>query len=103
MPQVDLPITNPSGLHARPAVTFVKAAATFACDLRVTNLTRDASRSARAKSVLGVMGLGVSAGHIVRLHAEGADAEEALAELAALVAAGLEEAAARAVDDATPA
>lgn len=92
MAQAEIELRNPSGLHARPAATFVKAAAGFAADVRVTNLTRDPMKSASARSVIGVMGLGVARGHRVRLEAEGADAEVAVASLVELIAGGLGEA-----------
>jgi phosphotransferase system HPr (HPr) family protein len=88
---VTLEVHNPSGLHARPAALFVKAAAAFRSEVRLTNLSRDAERSASAKSLLGVLGLGVSCGHRLRIEAEGADAAEALDSLARLVADGLGE------------
>lgn len=88
---VILHIRNPSGLHARPAALFVKTAAGFRADLVLTNLTRDATRSASAKSMLGVLGLGVSHGHELRLEASGEDAEVALTALAQLVEDGLGE------------
>jgi phosphocarrier protein HPr len=91
MPDTTVVIRNPSGLHARPAATFVKAAAGFAADIRVTNLTRNADRSASAKSILGVMQLAVSQGHELRIEATGDDADAAVAELARLVASGLGE------------
>ena len=91
MARVTVVVSNPSGLHARPAATFVKAAAAFAADIRVTNLTRDPERGASAKSILGVLQLGVSRGHELRIEAEGDDADCAVRELAALVEAGLGE------------
>ncbi|MBA2266521.1 MAG: HPr family phosphocarrier protein [Chloroflexi bacterium] len=87
----EVEVRNPSGLHARPAATFVRASAAFTADVTVTNLTRDAARSASAKSVLGVMGLAVARGHRVRIAADGADADEAVTQLVALIAAGLGE------------
>lgn len=92
MPETTLTVRNPSGLHARPAATFVRAAAGFASEVQVTNLTRDPQRSASAKSVLGVMGLGVSSGHEIRLSADGPDADEALETLSRLVESGIGEA-----------
>ena len=92
MPETTLTVRNPSGLHARPAATFVRAAAGFTSEVQVTNLTRDPERSASAKSVLGVMGLGVSSGHEIRLSTDGPDADEALETLSRLVEAGLGEA-----------
>jgi phosphotransferase system HPr (HPr) family protein len=91
MAQAEIEVRNPSGLHARPAAEFVRAASGFTADVRVTNLTRDESRSASAKSVLGVMGLGVARGHRVRLDADGADADDAVATLVDLIAGGLGE------------
>jgi phosphotransferase system HPr (HPr) family protein len=91
MASAEIEVRNPSGLHARPAATFVRAAGGFASDVRVTNLTRDGSKSASAKSVLGVMALGVARGHRIRLDADGDDADAAVTALAQMVAAGLGE------------
>ncbi len=84
-------VRNPSGLHARPAATFVKAAAAFVSEIRITNMTRDGERSASAKSILGVMQLGVAQGHELRIEATGDDADLVIVELAELVASGLGE------------
>ncbi len=92
MAEVEVEVRNPSGLHARPAATFVRASSAFAADVMVTNLTRDGARAASAKSVLGVMGLAVARGHRIRIVADGADADEAVARLSELVAFGLGEA-----------
>jgi phosphotransferase system HPr (HPr) family protein len=89
--EAEVDVRNPSGLHARPAATFVRSAAAFAADVQVTNLSRDAARSASAKSVLGIMGLGVSRGHRIRIAATGADAVDAVARLTDLVSGGLGE------------
>lgn len=91
MPDVTLPVRNPSGLHARPAALFVKTAAGFSADVQVTNLTRNPDRSAAARSLLGVLALGVSAGHAIRISAEGDDADAAIATLTELVESGLGE------------
>jgi phosphotransferase system HPr (HPr) family protein len=91
MPEVTVELRNPSGLHARPAATFVKGAAGFEADIRVANLTRNAEKSASAKSMLAVLGLGVAKGHTIRISAEGGDADEALRTLREMVEAGLGE------------
>ncbi len=91
MAEREIDVRNPSGLHARPAATFVRAAGAFGADITVTNLTRNPDKSASAKSVLGVMGLGVSSGHRIRIAADGADADAAVEALVELVAAGLGE------------
>ncbi|NJD29441.1 MAG: HPr family phosphocarrier protein [Chloroflexi bacterium] len=95
---VELDIRNPSGLHARPAAVFVKAAAGFGSDIRVANLSTE-SPEVTAKSIIAVLGLGVQRGHRIRLRAEGADEADAMAALEGLVAAGLEEP----LDEAPPA
>lgn len=91
MAEAQVEVRNPSGLHARPAATFVKAAGGFSADIRVVNLTRNPEKSAAAKSVLGVLGLGVAKGHSIRVSAEGADADEAVRALVELVESGLGE------------
>jgi phosphotransferase system HPr (HPr) family protein len=91
MAEAEVEVHNPSGLHARPAATFVRAAASFSAEVAVTNLSRDAARSASAKSVLGVMGLAVASGHRIRIAATGTDADEAVTHLVDLVKAGLGE------------
>lgn len=91
MAEAEVEVRNPSGLHARPAATFVKAAGGFASAVEVLNLSRDAARAASAKSVLGVMGLGISRGHRILIRADGADAAEAVATLVELVGSGLGE------------
>lgn len=87
---IELDVRNPSGLHARPAAAFVKAAAGFRSDIRVANLTTG-SPEVNARSILAVLGLGVSPGHRIRLRAEGEDEADAARVLAGLVEAGLGE------------
>ena len=87
---IDVDVCNPSGLHARPAAAFVRAASAFRADVRVANLTTG-SAEVSAKSILGVLGLGVSPGHRIRVRAEGEDEADATQALADLVADGLGE------------
>lgn len=87
---VRLTVRNPSGLHARPAAMFVRGAGGFGSTIRITNATRGTG-PADAKSILAVLGLGVSAGHEIELTADGPDAEAAIAALQALVDGGLGE------------
>jgi phosphotransferase system HPr (HPr) family protein len=91
MHEAEVEVRNPSGLHARPAAMFVKAAGAFAADVRVANVSRDPAKEASAKSVIGVMGLAIARGNRIRLIATGADAEAAVAALVDLVASGLGE------------
>lgn len=88
---VELDVRNPSGLHARPAAVFVKAASGFGSEIRVANLTT-ASGDVSAKSIIAVLGLGVQRGHRIRLRCEGGDEHAAMKTLQGLVEAGLDEA-----------
>ncbi|RBI60619.1 HPr family phosphocarrier protein [halophilic archaeon] len=65
-----------AGLHARPASKFVQAANEF--DAVVTIAPADDGESVNAGSMLAVTGLNVEHGDVVRLVAEGEDAEKAL-------------------------
>lgn len=90
---IEIDVHNPSGLHARPAAVFVRAAAAIPADVRVANVTTG-SPEVNAKSILAVLGLGVSSGHRIRLRIDGGDESGALGSLAELVAGGLGEASA---------
>jgi phosphotransferase system HPr (HPr) family protein len=84
--EVVLTVEHPNGLHLRPAAQFVRAAARFASTITVTNLSRPSSPRVDAKSMFGVMQLGVAQGHRVEVRATGEDAPAALAALQQLVA-----------------
>lgn len=87
---LELDVRNPSGLHARPAAVFVRAACEFQSDIRVANVTTGRG-PVTAKSIIGVLGLGVQRGHTIRIDVEGADEGAAAESLRSLVDAGLEE------------
>lgn len=70
----DLVITNPHGLHARPAAAVVERARRF--DARV--VLEANGRRADARSITGLLGLGASSGHEVRIVARGSEAASAL-------------------------
>ena len=69
-------------LHARPAGAFVRQAARFGASIVVSAN----GKSANAKSILEVLGLGATGGTELALSASGEDAAEAVAGLAELVA-----------------
>lgn len=70
-------ITDPVGLHARPAANLARFAATCASAVRVKK--RDAEKDADAKSMLAVMTLGVRTGDVAVFSVEGdAEAEDAI-------------------------
>ena len=84
VPEFEIEVKHEAGLHLRPAALFVQTAARFKSDIQVRNITRN-SPLRNAKSALEVMMLGVSQGCRIAVHAEGPDAEEALAVLRRLV------------------
>ena len=81
MKQIECILNNHSGLHARPAAQFVQTAAAFAS--KVTILANQ--KTADAKSILAVMGMGLAKGAQMTVTAEGADEEACLAALQTLV------------------
>ena len=83
MIQQELEIINKLGLHARASAKFTQLAAKFKSDVW---LTRN-GRRINAKSIMGVMMLAAEYGSTIVLRALDPDAEQAVAALAALVAA----------------
>jgi phosphocarrier protein len=81
MPQLEIEIQNKLGLHARAAAKLTQTAGKFAADVW---LSRN-GRRVNAKSVLGVMMLAAGRGARIAIETHGADAEAALAAIAALV------------------
>lgn len=88
MLETTVTVTDPHGLHARPAALFVQTAARFHSRVQVSNLDRAPGRTVDARSMLGMTGLGVAHGHRILISAEGEDAETALATLRHLVESG---------------
>jgi phosphocarrier protein HPr len=74
-------IRNRSGMHARPAAEFVKAANRFRSEV----LVRKQDLEVSGKSILGVMMLAAEYGSEITIRAVGEDATEAVAQLVALV------------------
>ena len=70
-----------SGLHNRQATYFVQKANEFSCSIWLES----DNRKMNAKSLLGIMSLGIVTGATVTLSAMGADAEDAIAALEALL------------------
>lgn len=75
-------IVNKLGLHARAAAKLVTLAGKFNADVRV----RKDGREVSGKSIMGVMMLAAAQGSQITLIAEGDDSQQALDELAALIA-----------------
>ncbi len=83
----EIEVLNPEGLHARPATFFIHKANTFKSSIWVEN----GDRRANAKSLLGVLSLGIAKQTVINLIADGSDEEAAVNELAALIATGFAE------------
>ena len=80
-------LQNQVGLHARPATFFVQNAHKYKSSIWVES----GDRKVNAKSLLGVLSLGIAKGMTVTLIADGYDEEEALAGLAELIDSGIGE------------
>lgn len=87
MPTRTVIVGSQSGLHARPAALFVAAAGAQA--VPVTIRTADKA-PVPARSMLSVLALGAKCGTEVTIEADGAGADAALDELAALLARDLD-------------
>jgi phosphotransferase system HPr (HPr) family protein len=74
-------ITDPQGLHARPAAEFVEKARTYSCDITLDK----EGRSANCKSLLGILKLGIAQGSEVTITASGDDEVSALDALVGLL------------------
>lgn len=75
-------VNNQVGLHARPATFFIQKANEFKCSIWVE---KD-ERKVNAKSLLGVLSLGVIQGGEITLIADGEDEQKAVDALAELIA-----------------
>ncbi len=83
----DVTVQNQVGLHARPATFFIQKANEFKSSIWVD---KD-ERKVNAKSLLGVLSLGIVGGTSIRIAANGTDEEEAVNELVKLVESGFAE------------
>ncbi len=80
-------IKNASGLHARPAGMFVKKAAEFKSTVDVIAK----GKTVNAKSIMGIMSLGLAQGDELTISANGEDQESAINALVELVEGGFGE------------
>lgn len=81
MTSTEITIINKLGLHARAAAKLVSTAATYSCQIKVGY----PDRMVDGKSIMAVMMLAASKGTNIHIHAEGQDAEHALAALVDLI------------------
>lgn len=85
----EITLLNASGLHARPASDFVNKASTFSSKITIRRVGE--AEASNAKSIMMVLSAGFSHGHTVEISAQGADEEEAVSALAALIEGGFGE------------
>lgn len=83
----EVQVQNQVGLHARPATFFIQIANEFKSSVWVEK----EERRVNAKSLLGVLSLGIVGGTGIKIIADGADEKEAVDELVKLVESGFAE------------
>ena len=74
-------ITNPQGLHARPASALVEQMKSF--DAKVS--VEVGAKTANAASIMSVLALGAGHGDTARVHSQGPQAEAALETVVAIL------------------
>ena len=74
-------VNNQVGLHARPATFFIQKANEYKCSIWVER----EERKVNAKSLLGVLSLGIIKGTAINIIADGADEKEAVEGLVNLI------------------
>lgn len=80
-------VQNQVGLHARPATFFIQKANEF----KSTIWVEKDERKVNAKSLLGVLSLGITKGTSIIVMADGADEQEAVTTLVNLIASNFTE------------
>lgn len=80
-------ISNPSGLHARPASVLAQAAGKCESDVRLISN----GKTIQAKSILNIMSMAIKCGTEVEVQCDGATEEEDLKTIVSLIESGLGE------------
>ena len=83
----DVTVQNQVGLHARPATFFIQKANEFKSSIWIEK----EERRVNAKSLLGILSLGIVGGTSIKIIADGADEEVAVEALVDLVTNGFSE------------
>lgn len=81
MIKTEITISNKLGLHARASAKLTKLAGSFPCDVFMSK----GERRINAKSIMGVMMLAAGVGSVIELETDGAQEQEALDALVALI------------------
>ena len=85
--QREFTIRNRQGLHARPAAMLVKLCNTFQSEIWVEK----GDEQVNGKSIMGLMMLAANHGAVIKITAEGTDAESAVEQIGALIEKGFME------------
>lgn len=83
----EVTVQNHVGLHARPATFFIQKANEYKSSIWVEK----EERRVNAKSLLGVLSLGIVGGTFIKLIADGADEQQAVESLIKLIESGFAE------------
>lgn len=83
----DVMVQNQVGLHARPATFFIQKANEFRSSIWIEK----EERRVNAKSLLGILSLGIIGGTQIKIIADGADEQAAVNALVELVESGFSE------------
>ncbi|TFB24339.1 HPr family phosphocarrier protein [Filobacillus milosensis] len=81
MVEKELTVKMETGLQARPAAKFVQEANRFSADVF---LEKEGKR-VNAKSIMGVMSLAIGSNEVIKLQADGPDAQQALDSLVSFI------------------
>ena len=81
MTSIELQIVNKLGLHARAAAKFATLARNFSSEIQIEK----EQRIVNGKSIMGIMMLAAGQGTMLKIHADGDDAKQALSELKQLI------------------
>ena len=77
----EITITNPTGLHARPATLLVQKAGKYESKLKLIK-----ENVANPKSIFTVLAAGLGAGTVIKIQAEGSDEKQAVDDLCEFIA-----------------
>ena len=80
----EVEVQNQVGLHARPATFFIQKANEY----KSTIWVEKDERRVNAKSLLGVLSLGIVGGTTIKIIADGTDEEDAVKDLVKLIESG---------------
>lgn len=83
----EITVRNQVGLHARPATFFIQKANEYKSTIWISR----EERKVNAKSLLGVLSLGITKDTVVSVIAEGVDEEDAVNGLIQLISSNFEE------------